>query len=76
METSLDHLAITDDRGGTSSVAVGDYYCSERDLYWVSELYRVERDGVERALIEDCRTGEMIDMPISELLLLRPVRGR
>ena len=49
-------------------VKVGDYLCSERDLYCVEQL------GSEHALIEDCRTGELIDMPLGKLLLLQRVR--
>ena len=49
-------------------VKVGDYLCSERDLYCVEQL------GSEHALIEDCRTGELIDMPLGKLLQLQRVR--
>jgi hypothetical protein len=50
-----------------SSVDVGDYLCSERDLF------RIEHLGEERGLVEDCRTGELIYMPLAELLALRRV---
>jgi hypothetical protein len=46
----------------------GDYFHSQRDLY------RVESCGGERALIEDCRTGVLIDIEIRRLLELDPVR--
>jgi hypothetical protein len=50
-------------------VRIGAYLHSERDLYPV--------DGVsgERALIEDCRSGKLIDVPLSELLSLQPVQA-
>jgi hypothetical protein len=50
------------------SVAVGDYMCSERDLY------RIEQLGGERALLEDCRNGDLIDVSLPELLELRRVK--
>lgn len=50
------------------SVSVGDYLCSERDLY------RIEQLGSERALLEDCRNGDLIDVPLPELLVLRLVK--
>jgi hypothetical protein len=48
-------------------MSVGDYLCSER------ELFRIEHLGQERGLVEDCRTGELIYMPLAELLELRRV---
>lgn len=39
----------------------GDYLCSERDLYWVEHL------AGDRAIIEDCRTGDLIDVSASDL---------
>jgi hypothetical protein len=48
-------------------VDVGDYFCSERDLY------RVEQIVEGHALVEDCRSGALIDMPLAELLTLEPV---
>lgn len=50
-------------------VRVGDYLCSRR------ELYCVEHVGLERAVLEDCRTGSLIDVPRSELSLLKCVRA-
>ena len=46
----------------------GDYLCSER------ELYRIERVQDDRALLEDCVTEALVDLPISELNELKPVR--
>ena len=45
------------------------YYCTDTDLY------RVEYASDERALLEDCRTGTLIDVPLSYLTRLRPVEG-
>jgi hypothetical protein len=49
-------------------VDVGDYVCSER------ELFRIEHLGAERGLVEDCRTGNLLYMPIAQLLELRRLR--
>ena len=46
----------------------GDYLRSER------ALYRVERVLGDRAVIEDCRTELLIDISVTELLALKPVR--
>jgi hypothetical protein len=35
------------------------------------DLYRVEQLTEERVLIEDCRTGDLIDAPVEELAALR-----
>jgi hypothetical protein len=48
-------------------VAVGDYFCSERDLY------RVEQIGGDDALVEDCRSGNLIAVPLTELMALQRV---
>jgi hypothetical protein len=45
----------------------GDYLCSER------ELYRIERVQGDRALLEDCVTEALVDLPIAELNELKPV---
>jgi hypothetical protein len=51
-------------------VEVGDYLCSESDLFCVEQL------AYGRAVVEDCRTGELLDVPMSELLsLARLVRS-
>jgi hypothetical protein len=47
--------------------ACTEYYRSERDLYRIEHV----RDG--RAVIEDCRTGALIDVPVSYLRRLHPV---
>jgi hypothetical protein len=60
-------VAATGLRAGSARVAVGDYLCSERDLYRVEQL----ADG--RALLEDCRTGDLVDAPFGELSRLRRV---
>lgn len=39
----------------------GDYLCSEHDLYWVEHL------AGDRAILEDCRTGDLIDVSASDL---------
>lgn len=52
-------------RSRAGAVAVGDYMFSDRDLY------RVEQLTEERVLIEDCRTGDLIDAPVEELAALR-----
>jgi hypothetical protein len=57
------HLTV-----GGRPLAAGDYLCSERDLY------RVEQIGEGRALIEDCRTGGLLGVPLAKLLGLRLVR--
>jgi hypothetical protein len=48
-------------------VTAGEYLCSER------ELYRVEHVGRDRGLVENCRTGNLIDIPLVDLLALRRV---
>lgn len=50
------------------AVRIGAYLHSARDLY------RVEVVTGERALIEDCRSGELFDVALSELLSLEPVQ--
>lgn len=57
------------DQASASSVSVGDYLCSKR------ALYRVEQLLDEHALIEDCRTGELIDAPVEDLRRLERVRA-
>ncbi len=65
----LGHLtAGVEDRHSLLPVAVGDYLHSER------ELYRIEQLGNERALIENCRTGDLIDAPLPELARLERLR--
>lgn len=45
----------------------GDYRATSRDLF------RVERVAEDRAVIEDCRTGVLIDVDVEELDALRVV---
>ena len=45
-------------------VRPGDYFHTEHDLF------RVERCDEGRALIEDCRTGELIDVDLNSLIRL------
>jgi len=47
---------------------LSDYYSSDKDLY------RVEHVVSDRALVEDCRTGVLIDVPVEYLERLRPVQ--
>jgi hypothetical protein len=51
-------------------INIGAYLHSARDLY------RVEVVTGDRALIEDCRSGELIDVPLAELLRLDSVGDR
>jgi hypothetical protein len=44
-------------------------------LHSAEDLYRVEAVSGERALVEDCRSGDLIYLPLSELLSLEPVRA-
>lgn len=39
----------------------GDYLCSEHELYWIEHLTG------DRAILEDCRTGDLIDVSIGDL---------
>jgi hypothetical protein len=56
-------------RSARESVRIGAYLHSAQDLY------RVEGVSGERALVEDCRSGDLIDVSWSELLRLEPVRS-
>jgi hypothetical protein len=47
---------------------VGDYYSTERDLFRVEEVHG------EFALIEDCRTEIVLEVAVSEILTMHPVR--
>jgi hypothetical protein len=55
--------------GPVEPVRIGAY------LHSAHELYRVEGLTGERALIEDCRSGDLINVSFSELLALEPVRA-
>jgi hypothetical protein len=50
-----------------TEAAPGDYLCSERDLYYVEHV------GPQRALLEDCRTGTLLDVSNAEVQRLRLV---
>ena len=60
-------VPIIGERASILPVAVGDYLCTERDLFHVEQL------GQERAVLEDCRTGHLVDVSLRELLHLRRV---
>jgi hypothetical protein len=47
---------------------LGGYYHSQR------ELYRVEDVHVGGVLVEDCSTGQLVDLPSSDFARLTPVR--
>ncbi len=47
---------------------VGDYLHSDSDLFRVEQL-----GGDGHALLEDCRTGALIDVPTGEIAALTPV---
>lgn len=67
METSK-HPASTRRAAETVTPPVyGGYLCSERDLYCVEAV------GPERVLLEDCRTGTLLDVSIADTAKLRPV---
>jgi hypothetical protein len=48
----------------------GDYRATSRDLF------RIEEIDEDRALVEDCRTGVLVDVDIDELKALRVVTVR
>jgi hypothetical protein len=48
-------------------VRQGDYFCSDRDLYYV------ESRGFDRVILEDCRTGALVDASVEDVRALRPV---
>jgi hypothetical protein len=49
-------------------VRPGDYYSTERDLFYVERVYG------DFALLEDCRDGSAIEVSIDEVLLMSQVR--
>ena len=55
----------------TSPVAprAGEYYCTRTDLYHVEEVHG------EFALLEDCRTGIVLEVAVSEVLAMDRVRA-
>jgi hypothetical protein len=64
-------MRSTDTRQGSDiSLGRGD---GEQYLHSDRDLYHVEQIGPERALLEDCRTGTLLDVPLSHLRDLEPV---
>jgi hypothetical protein len=55
-------------KASRASICHGDYYHSEH------RLYCVEQTNGERVLVEDCASGELIDIPTSDLDRLTPTR--
>jgi len=53
--------------GALRPVCEGDYFCSERDLFRIEQLMR------DHALVEDCRTGDLFDLPVGDLAALQRV---
>jgi hypothetical protein len=51
-----------------TTVREGDYFHSDRELFYV------ECRGFDRVILEDCRTGELIDAAVEEVRTLVPVR--
>jgi hypothetical protein len=51
-------------------VSPGDYFCSQRSLYCVEAV------GDQSVLVEDCRSGALIDIALDELLDLERVPRR
>lgn len=54
-------------------ISQGDYLCSAHELYHVEHV----ADG--HVLLEDCRSGELVDVPIAQVLSLtrlpEPIEG-
>ena len=48
----------------STQIRRGDYFCSAR------ELYHVEHVAAGHVLLEDCRSGDLVDVPIAQLLKL------
>ena len=55
-------------KASQASICHGDYYHSEH------RLYCVEQTNGERVLVEDCASGELFDIPASDLDRLTPTR--
>jgi hypothetical protein len=51
-------------RPPSTQIRQGDYFCSAR------ELYHVEHVAAGHVLLEDCRSGDLVDVPIGQLLKL------
>ena len=50
-----------------TAVREGGYFHSEHELYYV------ERRGLDRVILEDCRTVDLIDAAITDVRRLTPV---
>ena len=70
LQDELESTQVKTTDGPQVSPQPGDYLSSEH------ELYRVERIQGERAMLEDCLTEALVDLPISELNELNPVRRK
>jgi hypothetical protein len=55
-------------KSSQASICDGDYYHSEH------RLFRVEQTHGQRVLVEDCASGELFDIPASDLDQLIPTR--
>jgi hypothetical protein len=51
-----------------TEVRPGEYFCSARELYHVEQVFG------GHVLLEDCRNGELVDVPLQHLLALTRVR--
>jgi len=51
----------------TVGIAVGDYLCSATKLVYVETI------AGDRAVVEDCATGELITVPVHMLIAMRAV---
>ena len=45
----------------STKIRQGDYFCSAH------ELYHVEHVAAGHVLLEDCRSGDLVDVPIAQL---------
>lgn len=61
------HGVSTELRRRRAEFEPGDYFCTDRDLF------RVEEVVGDHVLVENCRDGELIDVPCVELRRLRRV---
>jgi hypothetical protein len=75
MQLRFSRASARDSQGGRAAstrggrrVRTGDYVASQRDLY------RVEHVRGQRVLLEDCRSGDLVDIDARELSTLELVR--
>jgi hypothetical protein len=61
-------LVVGDAQLARALPRAGDYLCSDR------VLYQVERVLDDHALIEDCKSYDLIEVTLEDLTALRPVR--